>query len=73
MVNTILDPRSEPKFVNDLPTLPVLDATWGGNYTIQIKQGEQWLGLVDANGNRLYTTIRGYACTAPGSLDTRLR
>ena len=68
MANTLLDPNSEPKFVNDLPTPPVLDATSGGSYCLDIKQGKQWLGLVDANGNRLYTTIWGYAL--PGAQPT---
>ena len=61
MAKAILNPDTQPKFMNDLPTAPLLDTASGGSYHIDIKQDRQWLGLVDANGNRLYTTIWGYA------------
>jgi spore coat protein A len=61
IVKAILNPDTQPKFVNGLPTPPLLDTEAGGSYHIDIRQDRQWLGLVDANGNRLYTTIWGYA------------
>jgi spore coat protein A len=70
-VKAILNLDTQPKFVNHLPTPPLLDTEAGGSYRIDIRQDRQWLGLVDANGNRLYTTIWGYALpgmqpTVPG-------
>ena len=55
------DPDTQPKFVNDLPAMPVLDAREGGSLALDIVQGEQWMGLVDADCTSLVTTIWGYA------------
>lgn len=66
MTTTLLDPGIQPKFVNDLPTMPALDVRDGGVFTLEIQQGSQWLGLVDADGNPLETQIWGY--TLPGAL-----
>lgn len=68
---TLLDPDSQPKFVNPLPILPQIDAQGGGRYVIEERQFDQWLGLVDAAGDPLFTTVWGYglrgqAATYPG-------
>ena len=68
---TLLDPASQPKFGNTLPTLPQIEAQCGGRYVIEERQFDQWLGLVDADGGRLLTTVWGYglrgqAATYPG-------
>ncbi|WP_270938268.1 multicopper oxidase family protein [Falsiroseomonas oryzae] len=66
MSSTLLDPATQPKFVNAVPVPPVLDATGGGSWTLNIVEGEQWLGLVDPlTGLPLATTVWGYAL--PGS------
>ena len=67
----LLDPASQPMFVNPLPRPERIDARRPGTYVIQIRQTDQWLGLVDEHGNPLLTTVWGYgqpghATTYPG-------
>lgn len=66
----MLDPRSQPKFINPLPSPMRIDATEGGNLTIEMRETEQWLGLYKSPGadgeygteddERLNTTVWGY-------------
>ena len=56
----LLDPLDIPKFVNPLPDPAVIDATNGGRFRINMKETEQWLGLVDDDGDPLMTTVWGY-------------
>ena len=51
-VVTLLDPATQPKFVNSLPIPPVIDATKGGTFTVRIEQTKQWLGLISPNGKQ---------------------
>jgi len=63
----LLDPPSQ-LFVNELPLPEHIDASRPGAFVLQIGQAEQWLGLVDANGAPLLTTIWGYG--QPGQTPT---
>ena len=56
----LLDPLSQPLFVNDLPLPNRIDASRPGAYVIQMGESEQWLGLVDADGNPLQTVVWGF-------------
>ncbi|MBH5369492.1 multicopper oxidase family protein [Bradyrhizobium glycinis] len=56
----LLDPLAQPRFVNDLPLPERIDTSRPGTVVLQMKQAEQWLGLVDANGEPLVTTVWGY-------------
>lgn len=56
----LLDPYTQPKFVNDLPIPTTIDATQGGAFHMETEQTNQWLGLYDADGNPLQTTVWGY-------------
>lgn len=64
----LLDPNTQPKFVNSLPLPGVLDARNGGAFTIAISQFEQDLGLVDPiSGSPLARTkVWGYNGAYPG-------
>ena len=69
---TLLDPLTQPKFVNPLPN--ALDPNFvyteasSNHYEIEMKQTSQWLGLVDpATGTNLMTTIYGYGNAADAS------
>jgi spore coat protein A len=62
---TLLDPVQHPKFEIALPNPIKIDATNGGLFEMEMAQGEQWLGLRDANGLPLPTTVWGYGL--PGS------
>lgn len=63
----LLNPKTQPKFVNPLPVPAVLDARNGGNYSISVTQFQQDLGLVNpATKQPLLTTIWGYNGTYPG-------
>jgi spore coat protein A, manganese oxidase len=64
----LLGPASQPLFVNELPLPEHIDASRPGALVLQIGQAEQWLGLVDANGDHLLTTIWGYG--QPGQTPT---
>ena len=68
--HSLLDPVTQPKFVNPLPSPVRIDATDGGEVTIEMRETEQWLGLYESPGadgvygteddERLNTTIWGY-------------
>ena len=64
----LLDPVLQPKFVNPLPFPAVLQPTKGVNqYEVIISQFDQdLLGLKDASGNPLMTTVWGYNGSYPG-------
>jgi spore coat protein A len=49
-----------PKFVNPLPVPPVIDATDGGTFEINMRETKQWLGLVDEKNKPLETRVWGY-------------
>ncbi|AHJ28255.1 multicopper oxidase domain-containing protein [Nodularia spumigena CS-584] len=67
---SLLNPNSQPQFINSLPSPQKIDATKGGNFTLEMKESEQWLGLYANPGEdgeygtsddeRLNTTIWGY-------------
>ena len=66
----MLDPRTQPKFINSLPSPMQIDATEGGTFTLEMRETEQWLGLYESPGadgeygteddEILNTTIWGY-------------
>jgi spore coat protein A len=63
----LLDPLSQPKFVNALPVPSAIDGTNGGTFTISISQFYQDLGLVNqATGQPMLTQVWGYNGTYPG-------
>ena len=63
----LLDPSTQPKFVNPLPIAARIDMTAGGYLEIEARQAQQHLGLYDpATGGPLMTTIWGYNGTYPG-------
>ncbi|MEI1373159.1 multicopper oxidase domain-containing protein [Nostoc sp. UHCC 0926] len=78
-----LDPRTQPKFINSLPSPARIDATKGGHFDVEMRETKQWLGLYSSPGAdgiygtgddaRLNTTVWGYglkgqkAVTYPGS------
>jgi spore coat protein A len=63
----LLNPRTQPQFVNPLPVPSAIDGRSGGTFTIGISQFEQWLGLIDpATGQHLNTTVWGYNGSYPG-------
>ena len=63
----LLNPRTQPQFVNPLPLPGVINAREGGTFTISITQFRQHLGLVDpVSGQPLETTVWGYNGTYPG-------
>ncbi len=57
----VLPSATHPKFVNQLPNLPRIDATNGGAFKLDMEQSQQWLGLVDANGTPMNSTVWGYS------------
>jgi spore coat protein A, manganese oxidase len=69
--NSLLDPATQPKFLNSLPFPVKIDATKGGKFNLEIGQSEQWLGLYSSAGTdgmygtlddiRLNTTVWGYS------------
>ncbi|MEH2451970.1 multicopper oxidase family protein [Nostoc sp.] len=78
-----LDPRTQPKFINSLPSPARIDATKGGHFDVDMGETKQWLGLYSSPGAdgiygtdddaRLNTKVWGYglkgqkAVTYPGS------
>ena len=63
----VLDPSTQPKFVNPLPMLSSIDMTKGGKVTIDEKPMQQWLGVIDTNTKEhLLTNMWGYNGTFPG-------
>jgi spore coat protein A, manganese oxidase len=66
MPTSLLDPNSQTKFTNALPSPPVINATGGGNYTIYANQVDNFsMGLVDPNGQPLFTTVYSYQWLQP--------
>jgi spore coat protein A, manganese oxidase len=64
---SLLDPRTQPKFINPLPVPGLIDARSGGTFEISINQFRQDLGLKDpVSGQPLATTVWGYNGTYPG-------
>ena len=64
---SLLDPRTQPQFVNPLPVPLVIDGRSGGTFTITISQFSQWLGLIDPTTQQdLNTTVWGYNGSYPG-------
>ncbi len=55
-----LDPTTQPQFASDLPIPPVIDATSGGTFEMEIRQTNQNLGLVNPGGGRRNTLVYGY-------------
>ena len=63
----ILDPKTQPQFVNPLPIPSVIDARSGGTFTVSVTQFEQNLGLVDPITQQpLLTRVWGYNNSYPG-------
>jgi spore coat protein A len=63
----ILDPKTQPQFVNPLPIPSVIDARSGGTFTVSVTQFEQNLGLVDpVTQQSLLTRVWGYNNSYPG-------
>jgi spore coat protein A len=63
----LLDPHTQPQFVNSLPIPSVIDGRAGGTFTIGMSQFEQWLGLINpATQQHLNTTVWGYNGSYPG-------
>jgi spore coat protein A len=64
----LLDPVLHPKFVNPLPFPSVLqpNSPGGNQYTVEISQFDQDLGIVDALGMPKMTTVWGYNNSYPG-------
>src|SRR4051794_24112371 len=63
----LLNPATQPKFVNPLPIPSVLDVRAGGTHTITVSQVQQNLGLIDpVTLQPLSTTVWGYNGTYPG-------
>ena len=64
---TLLNPGTQPQFVNPLPIPSVVDGRNGGTFTIGITQFDQWLGLIDPlTKQHLNTKVWGYNGTYPG-------
>jgi len=57
----LLDPLTQPKFVNPLPIPTRINLQTGGTYAVAMSQFNQNMGLVDpVLGTSLTTTIWGY-------------
>jgi spore coat protein A len=64
---TLLNPKLQPQFVNQLPVPGVIDGRNGGTFNIGISQFDQWLGLVNPiTQQHLNTTVWGYNGSYPG-------
>ncbi len=64
--SALLNPLSQPKFVNPLRIPGVLGLQSGGFASIAATQFSQWLGLRDGSGSPLPTTVWGYGGSYPG-------
>ena len=63
----LLDPLTQPKFVNDLPIPKRVDATSGGFFEVHMTQFQQHLGIIDPLTQAPFmTTVWGYNGTYPG-------
>lgn len=68
--SSLLNATTQPKFINSLPSPNKIDATQGGDFTIEMREKKHWLGLYAGSGadkkygtsddQRLNTTIWGY-------------
>ncbi len=67
MPASLLDPNSQVKFTYALPSPPVINATGGGNYTIQANQVDNFfMGLLDpVTSQPLNTTVYSYQWVQP--------
>jgi len=64
---SLLDPVSQPKFINPLPIAARIDMTGGGYLEIEARQAQQHLGIYNPlTGAPLMTTVWGYDGTYPG-------
>src|SRR5688500_20330036 len=71
----LLDPLTQPKFVNPLPIPGVIQPTkpGGTSYQVSISQFEQQLGLYDlVTGQPMRTTVWGYNGSYPRSEERRV-
>src|SRR6187551_182696 len=67
LAQTLLNPKTQPQFVNPLPIPSVVDGRNGGTFTIGISQFDQWLGLIDpVTQQHMNTKVWGYNGTYPG-------
>lgn len=65
--DNLLDPLTQPKFINHLPIPARVDATSGGLFEVDITQFQQHLGIIDPLTQApLITTVWGYNGTYPG-------
>ncbi len=63
----LLNPATQPQFVNPLPVPGVIDARNGGVFNMDISQFNQWLGLIDpVTQQPMLTKVWGYNGSYPG-------
>jgi spore coat protein A len=63
----LLDPRSQPQFINPLPIPSTIDARNGRTFIVSVSQFRQDLGLKDpVTGAPILTTVWGYNGSYPG-------
>lgn len=62
----LLDPMSQTKYINELPIPAVMEPISDNYYEVSMTQFKQELGLYDANGDPLETTVWGYNGSYPG-------
>jgi len=63
----LLEAEEHPKFMNTLPIPYRIDATEAEEYNAFMRETDQWLGLVNEEGDKLMTTVWGYQITTvPG-------
>lgn len=63
----LLNPHTQPQFVNPLPIPAVIDARGGGQFTLNITQFNQHLGLINpVSGQPMATKVWGYEGAYPG-------
>jgi len=63
----LLNPRTQPQFINSLPVPSIIDGRSGGTFTIDINQFDQWLGLIDPiTEQHINTKVWGYNGSYPG-------
>ncbi len=64
---TILDPNTQPKFVNPLPIPSIMQPAYDHHYEVDIVQFDHDAGLIDPNtGQSLTTKMWGYNGEFPG-------
>ncbi|MFM2206868.1 MAG: hypothetical protein RL213_843 [Bacteroidota bacterium] len=65
--NNLLDPATQPRFVNRLTVPQILDARSGGTFTVPVTQFQQNLGLKNpSTQDSMLTTVWGYGGMSPG-------